>query len=261
MIPFRTTAPGAPMPVVTMGLILVNVAVFLFQIDLTPRAATQFLYTYALVPAVYGNPGLARQVGLDPHNYWPLITNTFMHGGWLHIIFNMWTLWLFGAPVEGRMNRLSYLAFYLLCGFLGSLGHLLANLNSTVPALGASGAIAGLLAAYARLFPGAKVTLFFLIIIIPLIFSVPAVLFIAIWFGLQVWQGTSAMDAASGAGGIAWWAHIIGFLAGFILVKWMGGTAWHNPPPPPRNRMIMPSGVRLRRGPWNRTPTNRGPWG
>lgn len=254
MIPFRTTAPGAAMPVVTMGLILANCAVFLYQIDLSPRAEMHFLYTYALVPAIYGNPDMARHAGLDPHNYWPLLTNTFMHGGWLHLIFNMWTLWLFGAPLEGRMSRMRYLAFYLLCGLVGSLGHLLANLSSTVPALGASGAIAGLLGAYARVFPGAKVTILLPIIIIPFIFSVPAIAFTAVWFGLQLWQGASAMHDASGAGGIAWWAHIGGFLAGLLLATWMGARPWTSPPPPPRARLVMPSGVRLRRGPWSRRP-------
>lgn len=257
MIPFRTTAPGAHMPVVTMGLILANAAVFLYQIDLSPRAEAHFLFTYALVPAVYGNPDLARHAGLDPTNYWPLLTNTFMHGGWLHLIFNMWTLWLFGAPVEGRMRPVRFLAFYLLCGLVGSLGHLLANLESTVPALGASGAIAGLLGGYARLFPGAKVTLIFPIVIIPFIFSVPAIVFTGVWFALQVWQGMDAMNAASGAGGIAWWAHIAGFLAGLALVAAMGGKPWQTPPPPPRSRLITPSGLRLRQGPWSR----RRPWG
>lgn len=257
MIPFRTTAPGAPMPVVTVGLILVNAAVFLYQIDLSPRAEMQFIYTYALVPAVYGSPELARHAGLDPYNYWPLLTNTFMHGGWLHLIFNMWTLWLFGSPVEGRMRPLRFLIFYLACGLVGSLGHLLANLESTVPALGASGAIAGLLGGYARLFPGAKVTLVFPIIVIPLIFSVPAIAFTAVWFGLQVWQGLGAMNVDVGAGGIAWWAHIGGFLAGLLLIAAMGGRPWRAPPPPPKSRLLTPSGLRLRKGPWSR----RGPWG
>jgi len=261
MIPFRTTAPGAAVPAVTMGLILVNVAVFLYQIDLAPRAETRFLYTYALVPAVFANPDLARHAGLDPHNYWPLLTNTFMHGGWLHLIFNMWTLWLFGAPVEGRMSRVRFLVFYLACGFLGSMGHLLANLDSTVPALGASGAIAGVLGAYARLFPGAKVTLFLPIIIIPFIFSVPAIIFTGVWFAIQLWQGTAAMDAASGAGGIAWWAHIVGFLAGLVLIGWLGGRPWQTPLPPPPTGPLFRTGIRLRRGPWSRGPTSRGPWG
>ena len=250
MIPFRTTAPGAQMPVVTMGLIVANIAVFFYQLDLPPQFEMRFLYTYALVPAVYTNPELARHAGLNPFNYWPILTNTFMHGGWLHLIFNMWTLWLFGLAIEGRMSRFRYLAFYLLCGMVGSLGHLMFNLDSTVPALGASGAIAGLLGGYGRLFPGAKVTLIQPIFIFPVVFSVPAIAYTAVWFGLQVWQGTASMDVGSAAGGIAWWAHIAGFLAGLALIGPLGGRPWRAPP----NR---PSGLSVKRGPWSR----RGPWG
>jgi membrane associated rhomboid family serine protease len=245
------------MPVATMGLILANVAVFLYQLDLPQDRETVFIYTYALVPAVIANPELARHVGLDPYNYWPLITNTFMHGGFLHLIFNMWTLWLFGLPVEGRLNSWRFLLFYLACGTLGSLGHLAFNLDSTAPALGASGAIAGLLGGYTRLFPRAKVTLVFPIIIIPVIFSVPALVYTGVWFALQVWQGTGELQFGSPAGGgIAWWAHIGGFLAGLVLVG-----AFHRPtgrPGPP-----LPSGISLRRGPWSHETTRRrkGPWG
>ena len=253
MIPFRTTAPGANVPVVTMLLIVANVAVFLYHIDLNPRAELQFVYTYALVPAIYTNPEIARHAGLNPYNYWPLLTNTFMHGGWLHLIFNMWTLWLFGIAVEGRMARWRYLVFYLLCGLAGSVGHVLFNLNSTVPALGASGAIAGLLAGYARLFPGAKVTLIQPIFFLPIIFSIPAIAYTLVWFGLQVWQGTSSFGATGG--GVAWFAHIGGFLAGLILVGRLGGRPWQAPPK-------GPSGLVIRPGPWKRreTRSRRGPW-
>lgn len=258
MFPFRTTAPSANMPIVTVGLILANIAVFLFQIDLNPRAEMEFLYTYALVPAVYTNPELARHAGLDPTNFWPLITNTFMHGGFLHLILNMWTLWLFGIAVEGRMARWRYLVFYLLCGTLGSLGHLMFNLDSTVPALGASGAIAGLLGSYSRLFPGAKVGIVVPIIIIPLFFSVPALAYTVVWFGIQLWQGTSSVGAEGG--GIAWFAHIFGFLAGVILVGPLGGKPWKGPLQKP-----LPSGLKIRQGPWSRKDPprggpRRGPW-
>lgn len=245
------------MPIVTMGLILANIAVFLYQLDLPGPQETVFIYTYALVPAVLTNPELARHVGLDPYNYWPLITNTFMHGGFLHLIFNMWTLWLFGLPVEGRLKPWRFLLFYLACGAFGSIGHLTFNLDSTVPALGASGAIAGLLGGYSRLFPRAKVTLVFPIIIIPVIFSVPALIYTGVWFALQVWQGTGELQfGAATGGGIAWWAHIGGFLAGLLLVGFFHG-------PRGRPRRPLPSGVSLRRGPWSRrSPRGRpGPWG
>ena len=100
MVPFGTTAPFAATPAATMILIVANIAVFFVQLGLPGNEATRFLYTYALVPAVYGHPDMARQAGLDPDNYWPLLTNTFMHAGYPHLIVNMWTLWLFGAPVD-----------------------------------------------------------------------------------------------------------------------------------------------------------------
>lgn len=254
MIPFRTTAPGARMPVVTMMLIVANIAVFLYQIGLPPRAEIVFTYTFALVPAVFTNPSLAEHTGLDPYNYWPILTNTFMHGGWLHLIFNMWTLWLFGLAVEGRMALWRYLTFYLLCGVAGSIGHVLFNLQSTVPALGASGAIAGLLAGYTRLFPGAKVTLIQPIFIFPVIFSIPAIAYTAIWFAIQIWQGTASVDSASG-GGVAWFAHIGGFMAGLALIRPLGGKPWTKPAKGPK-------GVVIRPGPWRRKrpPKRKGPW-
>ena len=214
VIPFRTTAPNPGSPNLTMGLIVANVAVFFVQQGQVGAQAVRFLYTYALVPAVYGHPEAARQLGLDPFNVLPILSNTFMHGGYLHLIVNMWTLWLFGGPLEDRLGRPRFFLLYLISGAAGSLGHLAFNLDSTVPALGASGAIAGLLGGFALTFPRAKVAVVQPIFIFPLILSVPAVLYTGVWFLIQVWQGTSQ---ATG-GGIAWWAHIGGFVAGLGVV-------------------------------------------
>ena len=141
MIPFRTTAPGANVPVVTMMLIVANVAVFLYHIGLNPRAEIAVrLYLRAGAGDLHQSRDRPPCGARPATTYWPLLTNTFMHGGWLHLIFNMWTLWLFGIAVEGRMARWRYLVFYLLCGLAGSVGHRAVQLlNSTVPALGASG--------------------------------------------------------------------------------------------------------------------------
>jgi len=231
MFPFRTNVHAHGSPVVTMSLIVLNIAVFFIQIGLPPASAERFIYTYALVPAVYGNPGLARQVGLDPTNLLPFVSNTFMHGGFLHLIVNMWTLWLFGVPTEDRLGPWRFLLFYLICGLAGSIGHLVFNLDSVVPALGASGAIAGLLGAFSMLYPRAKVLLVVPIIVVPLFFQVPALLYTAVWFGLQVYQGTASLGAGAVGGGIAWWAHIGGFVCGLYLAR----------------RMKPP----IRRGPWS----------
>ena len=234
MIPFRTTVAASRSPVVTMTLIVTNIAVFFVQLGLPPSEEIRFLYTYALVPAVYGDPALAHAAGLDPTNFLPLVTNTFMHGGFLHIILNMWTLWLFGVPLEDRLGPWRFLLFYLACGTLGSITHLVFNLNSVVPALGASGAIAGVLGGFTWLFPHAKVAVVVPVVIFPLIFHWPALLFTALWFALQVLQGTAALGAGPTTAGIAWWAHIGGFLAGLAIAAW-----------------LKPKAAR-RRGPWER---------
>jgi len=238
MFPFRTTAPSTGSPTVTVALILANVAVFLYQIGLPPEVARQFIYVHALVPAVYSHPEEARMAGLNPNNYLPLITNTFMHSGFLHLIFNMWTLWLFGAPLESRLGWWRFIVIYLLCGIVGSVGHLTFNLNSTIPALGASGSIAGILGGYTLLYPRAKVALVQPIFFFPLLFHLPALVFTGLWFAIQVLSGAAEFGSRPGAvGGIAWWAHVGGFLAGLGLVWMLGrrtplpGTGAPMPPP------------------------------
>lgn len=224
MIPFRTSAPSSDSVTVTMGLIFVNIAVFLYQIGLSGGPATRFLYTYALVPVVFSRPEVAAHAGLDSGNVLPFLTNTFMHGGYLHLIFNMWTLWLFGGPLEGVMGRLRYLGFYLGCGIAGSVGHFVFNALSPIPALGASGAIAGVLGGYLVTFPRSKVFVVQPVFILPVVLPLPAFIFAIIWFAVQVIGGAKEFggdgDHALG-GGIAWWAHIIGFTAGFAAA-WIG---------------------------------------
>ncbi|MEE9544973.1 MAG: rhomboid family intramembrane serine protease [Rhodospirillales bacterium] len=219
MIPFRTTAPAAASPVVTMALIVANIAVFFFQQGLSPDALAAFVRAYALVPIVYGRPDLALAAGLDQDNYLPFLTSTFLHGGYPHLILNLWTLWLFGTPLEGRLGGLPFLFFYLLAGAAGGLCHVLFNWHSAVPALGASGAVAGVLGGFTWLFPKAKVALVQPIFVLPVIFHLPAFLFTALWFALQLWRGTAELAAAAGAG-VAWWAHVGGFAAGLALAVW-----------------------------------------
>ncbi|MGF1639816.1 MAG: rhomboid family intramembrane serine protease [Rhodospirillales bacterium] len=213
-----------------MALIVVNIGVFFFELGLAPKESARFIYTYALVPAVYGNPELARQAGLEATSVLPIVTNTFMHGGYLHLIVNMWTLWLFGLPVEDRLGPWRFLLFYLVCGTAGSVSHLAFNLDSLVPALGASGAIAGVLGAFSRLHPRARVSVVQPIFFFPLIFQLPAWVFTAIWFAFQLLPGVAALSAGPATGGIAWWAHIGGFVVGLTIARWIGGRA--GPPGP-----------------------------
>jgi rhomboid family protein len=216
MFPIRSAVPTRYPPVVTWMLIAVNCAVFLFQIGLSPAEEQLFLSQLALIPARYINLFADGDVNLSLADIVPFFTMMFLHGGWLHLIFNMWTLWLFGPAIEDRLGHGTFLVFYLVCGVAASLTHVIFSLTSTVPALGASGAIAGVLGFYMRMFPLARIVVLVPIIFIPLFFEVPAVVFAGIWFLIQVLQGTAELLMPSSEG-VAWWAHIGGFIAGFVL--------------------------------------------
>lgn len=218
MIPIRDSISTRHTPVVVYGVIAANAMVFLIQIALPYPVAQQFLLEYALVPLRYTNPYWARYQGLDPESYLPFVTNFFMHGGWLHILLNMWTLYIFGSSVEGRFGSAAFFIFYMLCGIAANMAHIYFNQTSPVPVLGASGAIAGVIGAYALTFPKARITLVVPIVFIPLFFELPALSFAVIWFVLQILQGAADMLRPSMGGGIAWWAHIGGFAAGIILL-------------------------------------------
>ncbi|ACJ00007.1 rhomboid family intramembrane serine protease [Rhodospirillum centenum] len=227
MIPLRTDVPVRRRPRVVWTLLAVNTLVFLWQTTLGPRQSFLLAVHWALVPRRYSDPAWALAVGLDPANQWPLLTNTFLHGGWLHLIANMWTLWLFGAAVEDRMGHLRFALFYVLCGVLASWAHMAAYPTSEVPALGASGAIAAVLGAHITLHPRSRVLLLVPILFIPLILPVTTWAYAAVWFGLQVLQGAGDLLMPEMGGGIAWWAHIGGFVAGLAVVRFLA------PPDPP----------------------------
>jgi len=200
--------------------------VFLWMWSLPARAMQLVTIQYALIPLRYSDPAGARAVGLDPDDWWPFLTNTFMHGGWLHLILNMWTLFIFGPAMEARFGRLGFTALYLSGGVVASLTHLIANLDSAVPALGASGAIAAVIDAYAVVYPRERVLLIIPLGILFIPLTAPAVLFALIWFGLQVLQGTQDIFAPYLAGGIAWWAHIGGFVFGALVALPLRHHVW-----------------------------------
>lgn len=239
MFPLRDTIRTTHVPVMVYAIILVNVAVFLYQTTLPAREAYVFSLKHALVPCRYFEPACAHFLGLSGSDYWPFITGAFMHGGWLHIILNMWTLFIFGRSLEGRLGSLPFILFYLVSGLAASGAHAFFNQASSVPALGASGAIAGVIGAYALTFPHARLLILVPIVIIPFFFEIPAVSFAIIWFLLQILQGALDLFAPSFGGGIAWWAHIGGFIAGVLLVPFFWGR---------------------REGPKD-APWGRGPWG
>jgi membrane associated rhomboid family serine protease len=216
MIPITTAVPSRYPPVITWTLIAINCAVFLMQTGMTSFEEQRFVMSLALIPARY--TGALAGGDLSPAQLVPFVTMMFLHGGWLHIIFNMWTLWLFGPTVEDRLGHGRFLAFYLICGIGAGVAHVIFNPTSTVPVLGASGAIAGVLGCFMRMFPLARVVVLVPVIIIPFFFEVPAFVFIGLWFLLQVLQGTMELLLSSAGGGIAWWAHVGGFVVGLVLL-------------------------------------------
>ena len=221
MFPIGDNIASTRFPAGVWVIIAINVAVFLYQLTLSGAAEQAFLVDYALIPRRYFNPGWASEVGLSSLDVAPFFTNTFLHGGFLHIIFNMWTFYVFGPALEERLGSARFLALYCLSGIIASATHALFNPSSAIPALGASGAIAGVIAAYAVTFPYAWIRVLVLFFIFPLFFMVPSLFFAGLWFLMQVMQGSSSLFLPGGAGGIAWWAHIGGFLAGFVLVKYL----------------------------------------
>lgn len=223
MIPLRDDIPSRTYPIINVALILANLAVFLYEV-LLGRELSPFIHEFAVIPARYFHSALQTPEGWivpisSSDRIVPLFTSIFMHGGWVHLIGNMLYLWIFGDNVEDRMGHARYLFFYLLCGLTASLAHIWANPNSTLPSLGASGAIAGVLGAYLLLYPYARV-----VVLLPILFfiqfvEVPAPFFLIIWFLQQFVTGALTLGIRSAqTGGVAWWAHIGGFIAGAVLV-------------------------------------------
>jgi rhomboid family protein len=212
MFPLRDSIPSFRRPVVNVTIIAACTAVFLFELTLGPNLEG-FLRTYAFVPVRLFHPA-AFEVGLA-FNLESLFFSMFLHGGWFHIIGNMWFLWVFGDNVEDVLGHGRYLLFYFYCGFVAALGQAIVAPMSPVPMIGASGAIAGVLGAYLVMFPWARVkTLIFLGFFITMA-ELPAALFLVLWFVVQFFSGTLSLAAAGGArGGVAFWAHIGGFVAG-----------------------------------------------
>src|ERR1700704_1655662 len=215
MIPIRNAVPSRYPPVITWMLIATNCLVFLLQSSLSPYELELLLRQFALIPARYSD--VPVDTDLAAMDIIPFFSMMFLHGGWLHLILNMWTLWLFGPTIEDRLGHGRYLAFYLACGLTASIAHVMSNPTSLIPALGASGAIAGILGCYMRLFPLARVVVVVPILFIPLFIEVYAFVFIGLWFLLQLFQSTMELLQPSSSGGVAWWAHVGGFLAGFTL--------------------------------------------
>jgi len=218
MIPLRDENPSRTAPVVTRALIALNCALFVYEL-LTGPNLNSFISTWGMIPARVS----MALTGQEPIAAAALtfITSMFLHGGWMHLIGNMWFLWIFGDNVEDRLGHFGYLVFYLASGVVAAGIQYFAAPQSRVPTIGASGAIAGVLGAYAVAFPGAKVMT--LVPFFPFfqVVALPALVVLGFWFVLQFFSG--ALSLGSGAsGGVAWWAHIGGFAFGFLVMLLFG---------------------------------------
>jgi len=205
MIPLRDVIPSRTTPYITVTIILLNSLAWLFELSLGERQLTQFLYVYGVVPAAFA---------------WPtLITSMFLHGSWSHVIGNMWYLWIFGDNVEDRLGHGRFIVFYLLCGIAAAFGQIVMDPSSELPTIGASGAIAGVMGAYFVLYPHSRV-----LTLIPWIFlqiiEVPAIVLLGFWFLMQfISAGAIAVTANThGGGGVAFAAHVAGFIVGVLGV-------------------------------------------
>jgi membrane associated rhomboid family serine protease len=216
LIPLRDTTPSRRFPIVTISIIVVNLVIFLYELSLGP-ALDSFINTYGVIPQNYTHHLPANPFRLVTH-FLPVFSSMFLHGGWLHVIGNMWYLWIFGDNVEDRLGKFRFIVFYLLCGLAASLAHILINSQSTIPTIGASGAIAGVMGAYFILFPKSKVLTLLPIFFFFYFVEIPAFFFLGIWILIQFLYGAVSVSQAEQAGGVAWWAHFGGFLAGMVLV-------------------------------------------
>ncbi len=211
MIPLRDDRPTRTFAFVTVALILLNTIVFVHELSLgNPDRVEAFFATFSLTPAhLTQSP--------SPDSYLTVFTSMFLHGGWMHIIGNMLYLWIFGRNVEDSVGHFKFIVFYLLCGVAAAAAQVAIAPDSTVPMIGASGAISGVLGAYLLLFPRARVLVLFPIWIFWRVFYVPALLLLAVWFAMQLLSGLVVLGADTG-GGVAFWAHVGGFIAGMLLI-------------------------------------------
>jgi rhomboid family protein len=230
MIPLKDDAPRFRTPFINYFLIAANVVVFLYEVTLPGHAAlNSFIFQFGEVPAriplwLSGGEVPAQFVQQVGQRYvsagsalLPIFTSMFLHGGWMHLISNMWVLWIFGDNIEDQLGHFGYLVFYLVAGTLASLTHIAFNFYSLVPSVGASGAIAGVMGAYFILFPSARVLTWVFLFFVWL----PAWIVLGYWFVVQFMTGaaTAIASTAQTGGGIAFWAHVGGFVSGVVIIK------------------------------------------
>jgi membrane associated rhomboid family serine protease len=219
MIPLRTDLQRRSVALFNGLLILLNVAVFFYELSLPPRQGQALVFAFGLTPAqmqlLFASPGISLGQA-----FLPMLTSMFLHGGWMHLLGNMLFLWVFGGGVEEALGHFQYVVFYLFCGVGAAIVHTVFNWGSRIPTVGASGAISGVMGAFIVLFPRARVTTLIPALFLFFTVQIPAVLMMGYWFFIQVFSGVASLGV-SGQGGVAWWAHVGGFLLGAFLAAGM----------------------------------------
>jgi membrane associated rhomboid family serine protease len=221
VFPFRDSQPIARTPWITRAIVAFTAAVFLYQLSLDERRIHELFLACGIVPARWFDPGGSLDPRAVPADAWPLVTSMFLHGSLLHVVSNLWALWIFGDNIEDRLGHARFLMFYLACGAVAALSQAAMDPGSIIPMVGASGAIAGVMGGYFVLYPHSRVLTLFPFPI--MIFEVPAIFFLGLWFFVQFLNGLGSLAAAAGElpGGVAFWAHVMGFVAGVMLVRVM----------------------------------------
>ena len=217
LFPLYDENPTKSIPWVTIFLIVANVLIFLYELSLESSGQLQqFFQTAALIPYEITHAS-KTMAGIPNIGVLTFFTSMFIHGGWLHVIGNMWYLWIFGNNIEEALGSAKYVLFYLVCGLGGGIGHILAQPNSQIPTVGASGAIAGVLAGYLILFPTARIVTIIPLFVFIQVVRVPAIVVIGVWFVIQLLSGAGSLTSEAAAG-TAWFAHVGGFIAGILLI-------------------------------------------
>jgi membrane associated rhomboid family serine protease len=215
MIPIRDTVPNRSFPATTWLIIILCGIVFLFETSLPHKRLEKFIVFFGIVPVEYTKHHL---YGLPLMDYLSFLTAMFLHGGWLHFLGNIWFLKIFGSKVEDRMGDRGFFVFYLISGILASLFYIYFSPRSSMPVIGASGAIAGVMGAYYVMFPKARILTLIPILIFPWFVEIPAFFFLGWWFLIQLFSGSLSLALPNAVEGVAWWGHIGGFIAGNVLV-------------------------------------------
>lgn len=220
MIPIRDTAPCYKKPWITWGLIVLCTSIFIVMKLMPFELSSRLIAQYGMIPLRYADPQWAMTAELPFDYYLSVVSNLFLHANWSHLIVNMWFLWIFADNVEDRMGRLPFLVFYLLCGIFASLLQWYFDPILDIPVVGASGAIAGVLAAYFFLYPFERVILWMpLLFFLPIVIHVPAIAFLGLWVIMQLHDATTSIVMKDTVVDVAWWAHLGGFIAGSLLYR------------------------------------------